>query len=130
MIVVDSSVWIGQLRRSCSDKIETLESIHNPATSILVGDLVLLEVLQGARNDRHAAEIERELRVFRIERMLDDGIAVKAAANYRALRDRGITVRKTIDLIIATFCVERGHSLLHDDRDFDPVAAHLGLRVV
>jgi predicted nucleic acid-binding protein len=96
----------------------------------LVGDLVLLEVLQGARNDRHAAQIERELRVFKIERMLDDGIAVKAAANYRALRDRGITVRKTIDLIIATFCVERGHSLLHDDRDFDPVAAHLGLRVV
>jgi predicted nucleic acid-binding protein len=130
MIVVDSSVWIGQLRRSRSDKIETLESIRNPATSILVGDLVLLEVLQGARNDRHAAKIERELRVFRIERMLDDGIAVKAAANYRALRDRGITVRKTIDLIIATFCVERGHSLLHDDRDFDPVAAHLGLRVV
>jgi predicted nucleic acid-binding protein len=130
MIVVDSSVWIGQLRRSRSDKIETLESIRNPATSILVGDLVLLEVLQGARNDRHAAQIERELRVFRIERMLDDGIAVKAAANDRALRDRGITVRKTIDLIIATFCVERGHSLLHDDRDFDPVAAHLGLRVV
>jgi predicted nucleic acid-binding protein len=130
MIVVDSSVWIGQLRRSRSDKTETLESIRNPATSILVGDLVLLEVLQGARNDRHAAKIERELRVFRIERMLDDGIAVKAAANYRALRDRGITVRKTIDLIIATFCVERGHSLLHDDRDFDPVAAHLGLRVV
>jgi predicted nucleic acid-binding protein len=130
MIVVDSSIWIGQLRRSRSDKIETLARIRNPATSILVGDLVLLEVLQGARNDRHAAEIERELRVFRIERMLDDGIAVKAAANYRALRDRGITVRKTIDLIIATFCVERGHSLLHEDRDFDPVAAHLGLRVV
>jgi predicted nucleic acid-binding protein len=130
MIVVDSSIWIGQLRRSRSDKIKTLESIRSPATSILVGDLVLLEVLQGARNDGHAAEIERELRVFRIERMLDDGIAVKAAANDRALRDRGITVRRTIDLIIATFCVERGHSLLHDDRDFDPLAAHLGLRVV
>jgi predicted nucleic acid-binding protein len=130
MIVVDSSIWIGLLRRSLSDKIETLESIRNPATSILLGDLVLLEVLQGARNDSHAAEIERELRVFRIERMLDDGLAVKAAANYRALRDRGITVRKTIDLIIATFCVERGHSLLHDDRDFDPMATHLGLRVV
>jgi predicted nucleic acid-binding protein len=130
MIVVDSSIWIGQLRRSRSDKIETLARIRNPATSILLGDLVLLEVLQGARNDRHAAEIERELRVFRIERMLDDGIAVKAAENDRALRDRGITVRKTIDLIIATFCVERGHSLLHDDRGFDPVAAHLGLRVV
>ena len=130
MIVVDSSIWIGQLRRFRSDKIETLKSIRHPATSILVGDLVLLEVLQGARNDRHAAEIERELRVFKVERMLDDGIAVKAAANYRALRDCGITVRKTIDLIIATFCVERGHRLLHDDRDFDPVAAHLGLRVV
>jgi predicted nucleic acid-binding protein len=130
MIVVDSSIWIGQLRRSRSDKIATLARIRDPATSILVGDLVLLEVLQGARNDSHAAEIERELRVFRIERMLDDGIAVKAAANHRALRDRGITVRKTIDLIIATFCLERGHSLLHDDRDFDPVAAHLGLRLL
>ena len=130
MIVVDSSVWIGQLRRSGSHKVDRLKNIRNPTTTILVGDLVLLEVLQGARDDRHAQDVERELRVFRIERMLNDDVAVKAARNYRMLRGRGITVHKTVDLIIATFCVERGHSLLHDDRDFDVMAPHLGLNVV
>jgi len=68
--------------------------------------------------------------VFRLERMLDSGIAVKAARNYRILRGRGITLPGTIDLIIATFCVEHGYSLLHDDRDFDVMAAHIGLRVL
>jgi predicted nucleic acid-binding protein len=91
---------------------------------------VLLEVLQGARDDRHAQDVETELRVFRIERMLNDDVAVKAARNYRMLRGRGITVHKTVDLIIATFCVERGHSLLHDHRDFDVMAPHLGLNIV
>jgi predicted nucleic acid-binding protein len=130
MIVVDSSVWIGQLRRSGSHKVDRLTNIRNPTTTILVGDLVLLEVLQGARDDRHAQDVETELRVFRIERMLNDDVAVKAARNYRMLRGRGITVHKTVDLIIATFCVERGHSLLHDDRDFDVMAPHLGLNIV
>jgi predicted nucleic acid-binding protein len=130
MIVVDSSVWIDQLRGIGSQKVDRLENIRDPETTILVGDFVLLEVLQGARHDRHAAEIEREMRIFRIERMLDDRIAVKAAINYRLLRGRGITVRKTVDLIIATFCVERGHTLLHDDRDFDVMAVHLGLNVL
>jgi len=130
MIVVDSSVWIGQLRRSGSHKVDRLKNIRNPTTTILVGDLVLLEVLQGARDDRHAQDVERELRVFRIERMLNDDVAVKAARNYRMLRGRGITVHKTVDLIIATFCVERGHSLLHDDRDFDVMAPHLALNIV
>jgi len=130
MIVVDSSVWIAQLRRSGSDAVDKLKSIRDPTTAILVGDLILLEVLLGARDDRHATEIERELRVFRIERMVEDVIAVKAARNYRTLRGRGITVRKTIDLIIATFCVERGHSLLHEDRGFDVLAPHLALVVL
>jgi predicted nucleic acid-binding protein len=130
MIVVDSSVWIGQLRRSRTAAVDKLEAIRNPTTGIIVGDIVLLEVLRGARDDRHAADIERELCVFKIEPMLDVGIAVSAARNYRLLRARGITIRKTIDLIIATFCIERGHVLLHDDRDYDPLSAHLGLQVV
>jgi predicted nucleic acid-binding protein len=130
MIVVDSSVWIGQLRQSGSHAVDKLESIRNPTSTILVGDLILLEILRGARDDRNAVRIERELRVFRIVQMLDRAIAVKAASNYRMLRSRGITVRKTTDLIIATFCVERGHTLLHDDRDFDAFASHLGLAVV
>jgi len=130
MIVVDSSVWIGQLRQSGSHAVDKLESIRNPTNTILVGDLILLEILQGARDDRNAVRIERELRVFRIAQMLDRAIAVKAASNYRMLRAHGITVRKTTDLIIATFCVERRHGLLHDDRDFDVLAPHLGLAIV
>ena len=129
MILVDSSVWIGQLHRTASEAVGKLKAIEDPG-EIIVGDLVLLEVLQGARNDAHALDLERRLRKFTIERMLDDNIAVNAARNYRTLRDRGITVRKTIDLIIATFCIEGGHSLLHDDRDFDPMVAYLGLAVI
>ena len=130
MIVVDSSVWIGQLRGVESRAVDKLKSIRSAATTIIVGELVLLEVLQGARDDLHAARIESDLRVFKIERMLDERVAIGAASNYRMLRSRGVTVRTTIDLIIATFCVERGHSLLHDDRDFDAMAGHLGLTVV
>ena len=130
MIVVDSSVWIGQLRRSGSHAVEKLRAIQKPTTTILVGDLVLLEVLQGARNEQHAREIEADLRVFRVDRMLDSDIAVKAAGNYRMLRRRGITLEGTVDLIISTFCVERDHQLLHDDSDFDLVAPHIGLTVL
>ena len=96
----------------------------------LVGDLILLELLQGARDDGHAARIERNLRQYPIVSMLDEALAVQAARNYRILRARGITVRKTIDVIIGTFCITGGHSLLHDSRDFNPMEAHLGLRVV
>ncbi len=68
------------------------------------------------------------MRSFEVVPMLDDALAVEAAVNYRLLRQRGFTVRKTIDLIIGTFCIERGHELLHDDRDFDPMVRYLGLR--
>ncbi len=129
MIVVDSSVWIGKLRKAATEAVGKLNAVREPS-EILVGDLVLFEVLQGARDNRHAAQIERDLREFTIVRMLDDDMAVKAARNYRTLRESGITIRTTIDLIIATFCVERGHALLHDDRDFDRMASALGLRVV
>jgi predicted nucleic acid-binding protein len=129
MIVVDSSVWIAQMRRIEIEAVRKLNAIENLG-EIIVGDLILLEVLQGARNDQHAARIERSLRKFAIERMLDDNIAIKAAWNYRMLRNRGITVRTTADLIIATSCAEHGHSLLHDDREFDMMAAHLGLTIV
>jgi predicted nucleic acid-binding protein len=128
MIVVDSSVWIGQFRGAETPAVKRLiETIDE--NEIVVGDLVLLEVLQGAHDDAHAIHLERRLRKFTVEPMLDDSIAVRAAKNYRALRGRGITVRKTVDLIIATFCVERGYSLLHDDRNFDVLAPHLGLTV-
>ena len=127
MIVVDSSVWIANLRNSDSAAVQKLRSLNNPR-EIIVGDIILLEVLQGARDERHAAIIEQSLRQFEIQPMLSDQIVVLAARNYRLLRELGITLRKTADLIIGTFCIANGHVLLHADRDFDAMAG-LGLRV-
>lgn len=97
---------------------------------VLVGDVILLEVLQGARDEADAAKIERTLRRYPVVNMLGADVAVQAAANYRALRAKGITVRKTVDMIIGSYCLLHDHVLLHDDRDFDPMAQHLGLRVL
>jgi predicted nucleic acid-binding protein len=87
----------------------------------------LLEVLQGARDEAHAARIERGLRRFEVVPLLDSDLAPRAARNYRKLRDMGLTIRKTADIIIGTFCIERRCSLLHDDRDFAAMEQHLGL---
>ncbi|MBX5460853.1 MAG: PIN domain nuclease [Steroidobacteraceae bacterium] len=97
---------------------------------LLVGDLILCEVLQGARSEAHAKKLESALRKFDIVPMLDSDIALASAKNYRLLRAKGITVRKTIDLLIGTCCILRGYRLLHADRDFDPFEEHLGLRVI
>lgn len=130
MIVVDSSVWIANLRNLDTAAVRTLHSIDHEESQVLIGDLILLEVLQGARDDLHASRIEHALRRFPIEAMLNQDLAVRAARNYRALRERGVTVRKTIDVIIGTFCIAGGHQLLHADRDFDPMVTYLGLQVV
>jgi predicted nucleic acid-binding protein len=92
--------------------------------------LILCEVLQGLRTEAQAKLVERSLARFEAVSLLDPDLAIKAAANYRFLRRQGITVRRTIDLIIGTFCVERGHALLHDDRDFEPMERLLGLSTV
>lgn len=128
MIVVDSSVWIANLRDADLACVHELRSIWHSET-LLVGDIVLLEVLQGARGDADAAMTERDLRCFPVVPMLGEDLAAKAARNYRLLRARGITVRKLADLIIGTYCIEHGHALLHNDRDFDPMAEHLGLQI-
>ncbi|MFZ0424307.1 MAG: PIN domain nuclease [Xanthobacteraceae bacterium] len=127
MIVVDSSVWIAHLRDSAMPEVRKLRALDQP-DQILIGDLILLEVLQGARDERLASLIERQLRQFEIASMLSAALAPRVARNYRFLRDRGVTPRKTIDVIIGTFCIEAGHQLLHADRDFDPMVEHLGLR--
>lgn len=130
MIVVDSSVWIANLRNLDTAAVQSLRAvIDDGKEQVLVGDLILLEVLQGAHNEGHAARIEGNLRRFRVVPILDDKLAVQAARNYRMLRGIGVTIRKTIDVVIGTFCIVGGHSLLHDDRDFDPMAKHLGLQV-
>jgi len=126
MILVDSSVWIAHLRNENISQVNKLRTMVEP-DDILVGDLIIVEVLQGARDDRHAASIERKLRQFEIAPLLNPVSAPTVARNYRRLRDRGVTVRKTIDVVIGTFCIVNGHRLLHADRDFDPMVAHLGL---
>lgn len=129
MIVIDSSVWIDHLNDRVTPEVRRLRGLVGRA-AILVGDLVLLEVLQGLRDGREAALVERALRRFDVVAMLDPDLVSRAAANYRLLRGRGVTVRKTADLVIGTFCIERDHALLHSDRDFLPMQAHLGLRTI
>lgn len=127
MIVVDTSVWVAHFRNEPSAAVTKLRAIVDP-NDIIVGDLVLLACLQGARSEAHAAQIEAALRTFPIEDMLGDQAAIEAARLYRALRALGQTPRKTVDVIIAAFCIRRGYRLLHQDRDFEPMCAHMGLR--
>jgi predicted nucleic acid-binding protein len=129
VILVDSSVWIDHLRDTVTAPVSYLRSLIS-AEELLVGDLILCEVLQGLRTDAEARLVEDALREFEVVSLLDAELAVKAAANYRFLHSQGFTVRRTIDLLIGTFCIERGHSLLHGDRDFTPMERFLGLRTV
>ncbi|MRG56551.1 PIN domain-containing protein [Phyllobacterium sp. SYP-B3895] len=129
MIVVDSSGFIAHMRNELVPPVQKLRSISDLST-IIVGDIVLLELLQGTRTDAAAAALEARLRRFEVRNMLSTRIAIEAARNYRQLRQRGITIRRTIDMIIATYCINEGHYLLHHDRDFAPMAEHLGLKVL
>jgi predicted nucleic acid-binding protein len=129
VILVDSSVWIAHLRGHHTSATAKLEAAASQEP-LLIGDLILLEVLQGARDESDAAQIERGLRQYALVSLLDTDLAPRAARNYRKLRDLGITIRKTADIIIGTYCIEHRHSLLHDDRDFAPMEQHLGLVVV
>ena len=126
MIVVDSSVWIDFLNGRNAPHVEQLRAIMG-AEQVIVGDLMLCEVLQGLDDERTAREVEGLMRRFEIVPMAGDAIAVTAARNFRSLRRRGITVRKTIDLLIGTWCIENRQPLLHNDSDFRPMARYLGL---
>jgi predicted nucleic acid-binding protein len=126
MILVDSSVWIAHLRGHRTPAVRKLEAAAS-REPLLVGDLILLEILQGARDEAHAERIERGLRRYPVVPLLDGDLAPRAARNYRRLRTLGVTVRKTADIIIGTFCIEHRYALLHDDRDFAPMEKHLGL---
>ena len=112
MIVVDSSVWIDFLNGRNAPHVQRLRAILG-MDEVIVGDLMLCEVLQGLENERAARDVEALLRRFEIVSMAGDTIAVAAARNFRFLRRRGITVRKTIDLLIGTWCIENRTSLLH-----------------
>ena len=129
MILVDTSVWINYLRGVPAPETDKLDSLLG-SVPLAIGDLVLTEVLQGCPSQREFDEVRRFLGKMDLVVLGGADVAVEAARNYRKLRDLGITVRKTIDTIIASRCIYSGYSLLHCDRDFDPFAKHLGLRVV
>jgi len=129
VILVDSSVWIDHLNNVATEPVRRLRELI-PTGPLLMGDLILCEVLQGFASEAEARLVERSLSRFEAIALSDPGLAVRAAANYRLLRRQGITIRKTIDLIIGTFCIERGHALLHSDRDFAPMGRYLGLQTV
>lgn len=129
MIVVDSSVWIDYLRGSPTPETERFDFLVGRRT-FLVGDLVLCEVLRGFRSEAEARRVEVLFADFAFAPMVGHDVAIEAARIYRALRGRGIVVRKTIDLLIATFCLLNSHDLLHADRDFDVFAREFGLKVV
>lgn len=129
MTLVDSSVWINQFNQVPHPAVERLRVLVTEGP-LLVGDLILCEVLQGFRSEAQANLVERALSQYQIVALSSPELAIKAAANHRLLRRRGVTVRKTIDVIIGTFCIERGHALLHSDRDFEPMERFLGLQTV
>lgn len=126
MIVVDSSVWIDFLNGCNARHVQRLRAVLG-TDEIIVGDLMLCEILQGLESERAAREVESLMRRFEIVPMAGDAIAVVAARNFRSLRRRGITIRKTIDLLIGAWCIENRRPLLHNDSHFHPMARHLGL---
>lgn len=126
MILVDSSVWIDYFRGTASPEADRLDALLGKELAI-VGDLVLTEVLQGFTND---TDFDIGLEMFAALLVVDLGggdVAIDAARNFRRLRAKGVTVRKTIDTLIATWCLRHGVALLYSDRDFDPFVEHLGL---
>ena len=129
MIVADSSVWIGYLRGAQTWQTERLDQTLG-REPLLMGDLILTEVLQGFVDEREFERARRMFEAFDFATMGGKEVAIQAARNFRKLRGLGVTVRKTVDCLIATFCIESGNDLLHDDRDFDAFEKHLGLQVV
>ena len=127
--MVDSSVWIDYFRGTSTRETDKLDSLLGKEP-VATGDLILAEVLQGFRADRDFNQARRLLTSLEVVALVGQDIAIKAAENFRTLRAAGITVRKTIDTIIATRCIESDYALLFSDRDFDPFVRHLGLRSV
>ena len=129
MILVDSSVWIDHFRGNDTPQVALLDRVL-ASEPVAIGDLILVEVLQGFTNDRDFNHARRLLTALTVIEIGGAGIAVQTAQNFRRLRALGITVRKTIDTLIATRCIVDGLTLLHSDRDFDPFEQYLGLRVL
>lgn len=129
MILVDSSVWIDYFRGSITPQTEKLDQLLGNEY-LAIGDLILTEVLQGFVHDGDFNHARKVLTTLTLVPLGGKEIAIHAAHNFRSLRNLGVTVRKTIDTVIATRCIASNYELLHSDKDFDPFVKHLGLRVV
>jgi predicted nucleic acid-binding protein len=129
LVIVDTSVWVDFLNGLTNPESEWLD-LNLDRERIGVPTIVLTEVLQGLRDDREAALVQAALMQFEVVAVPDAGLAVEAAALYRKLRHRRRTVRTTVDLLIAGYCIREQHALLHRDRDFDVFEERLGLRVI
>jgi predicted nucleic acid-binding protein len=129
LILVDSSVWIDYFKGAVTPQTEKLDQLLGRET-LFTGDLILTEVLQGFTRDRDFDTATSTMTSLTIVELGGAEIAIQAARNFHVLRNLGVTIRKTIDTVIATRCIEDGYRLLHSDRDFDPFARHLGLRVL
>lgn len=129
MILVDSSVWIDYFRGTWNEQTDILDTLLS-SEPVGVGDLMLAEVLQGFASERDFNQAKQVLLSVQQVEIGGTELAVQAARNFRTLRLHGVTVRKTIDALIATRCIESDLLLLHSDRDFDAFEKHLGLRVL
>ncbi len=129
MVIVDTTVWIDYLRGTENPETAWLDQ-ELTRRRLGLTDLILCEVLQGVRGEALFGEVRDELLGFHVFETGGKDLAIASARNYRALREQAHTVRRTIDCLIATFCLQAGHELLHRDRDFDAFEKALGLRVV
>lgn len=129
MTIIDTSVLIDYLANRVTPETDWLDQ-NADAIPCGLTDLILYEVLRGIRNDADVTAVQEELQAFRLWPTMTPGLEVAAAENYRSLRKRGITIRKTVDCLVASFCIAHGHELLHNDRDFEAFEKHLGLQVI
>lgn len=128
MIIIDSSVWIDRFARRDTVQTQAADLFLRDERLLLIGDVILTEVLQGTRDATHFARVRAQLSVFDPIAIVDARVAIEAARLYQRLRGFGITIRKTIDTLIATRCIVDNIPLLFADRDFDPFVEHCGLR--
>jgi predicted nucleic acid-binding protein len=129
VILVDSSVWIDYFNGISTWQTDSLDT-YLSKVPVIIGDLILTEILQGFRSNRDYETAKDFLSALPFRQIGGYNIAVQSAQNYRRLRQVGVTVRKTIDIIIGTFCIIEGLALLHDDRDFDPMVSHFSLQAI
>ncbi len=128
MILVDTSVWIDYFNGIENDQTNSLDQSLSEQ-SVLVGDIILAEILRGFDSDRDFKKAKEALNHLNYVQLGGKSLAIKAAANVRFLRSKGVTIRKTVDMLIGSWCIEHGVELLHNDKDFNQMAIHLPLKI-